>query len=119
MHTEEVWRFVVVDIGRADDHGGAGTIGVSTCTLSRRWRDEHASNAHNPGNLRLGPAVHLQIPDNEYRQQADSQVGDGSANAINVADGDQDVDIDAAPLRSLAIPEVIDGVALKGGEEEE
>lgn len=119
--TKKLPGLIVLHIRRADDNCGTSTgRRVSKqLSMSKGANHEHAPYTQNAHNRQLRPAIHLQIPYEKHRQQADGEVCERRARTIHVCDVDKDVNVQTRPGLGMSVPKKVDGAALENGEEEE
>lgn len=80
---------------------------------------EHAPDAQNTHDCQLSSGIHPQIPDQEHRQQSNGKIRKRCSGSIQICNTKKYVGINTPPLLGASIPEMIDGIALEDGEEEE
>lgn len=82
---------------------------ISQCGLGC---NVHASHCHDGNQSHLVHLVHVQVPDDVYREQCERKVADYAERTVHVGDDDDDFDVDAVALLCL-VPEVGNRFALK------
>lgn len=117
--TEKVWILKVLDEPEPDNDGSAGPILLSVQkSYSENRPNLHASHGYDGNKRKLGPSIHVQVPDEHSWEDGKGQVADDAEDAVDVSQGHDDFDIDTGPGLVL-VPEEGDGVALEHGDEEE
>lgn len=94
---------------------------LDECHADQDSSTSHASHAQDGNRSQFGLPVHVEVPEQENRQDAKREVADGADGAVEIREAHDDVDIDAFALCSGhdLVPEIVDGSALEDGDEEE